>query len=286
MNHRGVFAIAKREFFSNLKSVRMLILLILFALAVIGSAYGLAVLSTRPEMIPNPEVAEALSMGPDAVLFISASFVAFVGSIAAVAISFDSIVKEKLQNSLDLLLCRPLSKRGILLGKFLGLWGALSLPGIIMLVCAVLSVSNVAGMPSKKMMFGFIVFTVIFFGIFISIQQIFSTISKTLGTAILSGIGVWFLFTMFWALIPLSTAYVLGINIDPSLGNITEYNLLRSRIDLFSPIGAYDMSLGMLAGGKDILPEGIPYWAPFLSLFLWFFIPLLISMEVFHRRTE
>ena len=42
MNPKGVFAIAKREFFSNLKSVRMLILLILFALAVIGSAYGLA----------------------------------------------------------------------------------------------------------------------------------------------------------------------------------------------------------------------------------------------------
>ena len=285
MNPKGVFAIAKREFFSNLKSVRMLILLILFALAVIGSAYGLAVLSTKPGMIPNPEIAEALSMGPNAVLFISASFIAFVGSIAAISISFDSIVKEKLANSLDLLLCRPLSKREILLGKFLGLWGALSLPGIIMLVCAVLSVTNVAGMPSEKMMFGFIVFTVIFFGIFISIQQIFSTISKTLGTAILSGIGIWFLFTLFWTLVPLSIAYLIGMPMETIQTN-PEYNMLSSKIDLFSPIGAYERSLGILAGGKGIRPEGIPYWAPFLSLFLWFLIPLLISMEVFHRRTE
>lgn len=285
MNLRGVFAIAKREFFSNLKSVRMLILLILFALAVIGSAYGLAVLSTKQEMIPNPDVAEALSMGPNAVLFISASFIAFVGSIAAISISFDSIVKEKLANSLDLLLCRPLSKREILLGKFLGLWGALSLPGIIMLLAAILSVTHVAGMPSKKMMLGFIVFTVIFFGIFISIQQIFSTISKTLGTAILSGIGIWFLFTLFWTLVPLSIAYLIGMPMETIQTN-PEYNLLSSKIDLFSPIGAYERSLGILAGGKGIRPEGIPYWAPFLSLFLWFFIPLLISMEVFHRRTE
>lgn len=286
MNPKGVFAIAKKEFFSNIKSVRMLILLILFALAVVGGAYGLAVVSIKPKVIPNSNITEILSMGPDAVLFISASFVAFIGSIAAVSLSFDSVVKEKLQCSLDLLLCRPLSKREILLGKFLGLWGALSLPGIIMLLAAIFSVISVAGMPSTKMVFGFIVFTVMFFGIFISIQQIFSTVSKTLGTAILSGIGVWFLFTMFWALIPLSIAYVLGINIDPTLGDITEYNLLRSRIDLFSPIGAYDLSLGVLAGGKGILPEGIPYWAPFLSLFLWLFIPLLISMEIFQRRIE
>jgi Cu-processing system permease protein len=285
MNPNGVFAIAKKEFLSNLKSIRMLILIVLFALAVVGGAYGLAILSVKPEVIPNSDMVEVLSRGPDAVLFISASFVAFVGSIAAVSLSFDSIVKEKLQRSLDLLLCRPLSKREILLGKFLGLWAALSLPGIIMLLAAILCVINVAGMPSKKMMFGFIIFAVIFFGIFISIQQIFSTISKTLGTAILSGIGVWFLFTMFWALVSLSIAYVLGMPMGTIQTN-PDYNLLRSRIDLFSPIGAYDMSLGMLAGGKGILPEGIPYYAPFLSLFLWFFIPLLISMEVFHRRTE
>jgi len=285
MNIKGVFAIAKREFLSNLKSIRMLILIVLFALAVVGGAYGLAVLSVKPEMIPNSDMAEALSMGPDAVLFISASFVAFVGSMAAIAISFDSIIKEKLQNSIDFLLCRPVSKREIMFGKFLGLWAALSLPGIIMLLAAVLSVANVAGLPSKKMIFGFIVFTVIFFGIFISIQQIFSTISKTLGTAILSGIGVWFLFTVFWALVSLSIAYLMGMPMETIQTN-TDYNLLRSRIDLFSPIGAYDLSLGVLAGGKGIRPKGIPYWAPFLSLFLWFFIPLLISMEVFHRRTE
>ena len=224
-------------------------------------------------------------MGPNAVLFISASFIAFVGSIAAISISFDSIVKEKLQRSLDLLMCRPLSKREILLGKFLGLWGALSLPGIIMLLAAILSVTLVAGTPSGKMMFGFIVFTVIFFGIFISIQQIFSTISKTLGTAILSGIGIWFLFTLFWTLVPLSIAYLIGMPMETIQTN-PEYNMLSSKIDLFSPIGAYERSLGILAGGKGIRPEGIPYWAPFLSLFLWFLIPLLISMEVFHRRTE
>jgi len=285
MNYRGIFAVAKREFLSNLKSIRMLILIVLFALAVVGGAYGLAVLSVKPEMFPNTDVAETLSTGPNAVLFMSALFVAFVGSIAAVSLSFDSIVKEKLQHSLDLLLCRPVSKREILLGKFLGLWAALSLPGIILLLVAILSVANVAGMPSKRMIFGFIVFTVIFFGIFISIQQIFSTISKTLGTAIISGISVWFLFTMFWALVSLSIAYLMGMPMETIQTN-PDYNLLRSRIDLFSPIGAYDMSLGMLAGGKGILPVGIPYWTPFLSLFLWFFIPLLISMEVFHRRTE
>ncbi len=284
MNPKAVFAIAKREFFSNIKSIRMLILIVVFALGVIGGSYGFAVLSLKPGMV-NPEISDVLSKGPDAVLYISSSFIAFIGSIAAISLSFDSVVKEKLQNSMDFLLCRPVSKRGIMLGKFFGVLSALSLPGIIVLIGAVISVSWILGTPPVKVIIGFILFTVMFFGIFISIQQIFSALSKTLGTAILSGIGIWFLFTLFWALVPLSIAYLMGMPMETIQTN-PEYNLLRSRIDLFSPIGAYDMSLGMLVGGKGILPEGIPSWAPFLSLFLWLVIPLLISMEIFQRRIE
>ncbi len=283
MNPKAIFAIAKREFFSNIKSIRMLILIILFALGVIGGAYGFAALSLKPEMM-DPKMAEALST-PDMVLYTSSFFIAFIGSIAAISLSFDSVVKEKLQNSMDFLLCRPVSKRGIMLGKFVGILSALSLPGTIVLIGAVISVSYVLGAPSVKVIIGFIIFTVMFFGIFISLQQIFSALSKTLGTAIIFGIGIWFLFTLFWALVPLSIAYLMGMPMETIQTN-SGYNLLRSRIDLFSPIGAYDLSLGMLIGGKGILPEGIPFWVPFLSLFLWFIIPLLISMEIFQRRIE
>lgn len=280
-NIRGLFAVAKRELFSNLKSIRVFILTILLSLGVIGGAYGLSVLSLKQNIPVQEEIKGILNRGPDAILYISSMFVAFIGSIAAVAISFDSITKEKLQNSLDLLLCRPVHKKAIGLGKFLGVLAALSLPVIVVLTISIICVKYATGsFPSLCMALGFIILTIILLGIFIAVQQSFSTLANTLGTAILLGIGVWMFFTLFWTLVPLSSAYILGVPVEI---NSAEYNILRSKIDLFSPIGAYDSCLGVLASGAGIAPN-VPPWAPFLSLLLWLAISLFVFMWLFNKK--
>lgn len=279
----GIKVVAKREFFSNLKSIRLVIITILFALAVLGGAYGLAQLSLKPELPLSETIKSVLSRGPDAILYLSSALVAFVGSLSALAISFDSIIKEKLQNSLALLLCRPVSRRSIILGKFLGLLSALSLPVVIITISSIACVTSVVGKsPSLPLATGFVFLTLIFLGIFIAIQQLFSILAKTLGTALLFGIAAWLLFTLFWTLIPLSLAYILGIPVEI---NSLEYNILRSKLDLFSPLGAYDSALGLLAGGAGVTPA-LPRFAPFLSLILWLILPLWLSAEVFRKRTE
>lgn len=280
---RGLFAVAKRELFSNLKSIRVIILAILLGLGIIGGAYGLSVLSLKQNIPVQEEIKEILSRGPDAILYISSMFVAFIGSISAVAISFDSITKEKMQNSLDLLLCRPVHKKAIGLGKFLGVLAALSLPVIVVLTISIICVKYATGnFPSLYMALGFITLTIVLLGIFIAVQQSFSTLANTLGTAILSGISVWMVFTLFWTLVPLSSAYILGVPVEI---NSAEYNVLRSKIDLFSPIGAYDSCLGVLASGVGIAPN-VPPWAPFLSLFLWLAISLFAFVWLFSRKIE
>jgi Cu-processing system permease protein len=208
-------------------------------------------------------------------------FVAFVGTISAVVISFDCILKERLQHSIEFLVCRPIKKSYVIIGKFLGLASALAIPAIAIIICSIVAVWYAIGtLPSFKMAFGFLALTIILIAIFITIEFVFSNLAKSLGTAIIFGIATWFLFTTFWAIIPLSVAYIAKVPLES-----VEYNLLRSRIDLLSPIGSYDLALGILANGGEGIVPAVHYSLPFISLILWLILPLWCSIQIF-KRTE
>jgi ABC-type transport system involved in multi-copper enzyme maturation permease subunit len=217
---------------------------------------------------------------PDEVIeFIAGSFIVLTGPIIAIALTFDSVAKERIQNSLDFLLCRPLGRRSIILGKFFGILIAITLPTTLVNVIAIIAIGGLTGEPANfTLAAGFILLTIFFISIFILLQQIFSTLAKTTGTAIMSGISIWLLFGMFWGLIS------LGINVVVGNAYLSDdWIILGNRIDLFNPGGSYGHIMSLLAGNEI---TGVDPWMPVLSIVLWFVIVFVLSLEIFRLKAN
>jgi ABC-type transport system involved in multi-copper enzyme maturation permease subunit len=278
----GAYVIVKREFFTNLLSIRMVLILLIFGIAILGYASYDA---------GSPSIGQETT--PDYVMSRTATqIICTMGPLIAIALSFDSVTREKSQGSLNFLLCRPISKRAIALGKFTGVMAALILPVIVLTLIAVPIISSLMGSyPSVRMITGVIISTTLLMATFALIQMILSTVAKTSATAILSGIGVWLFFNFFWAIIviivfialgreiptnPIGIIGVLAIAMDSELG---------PRISLFNPGGVlggnYNMGVGQLAGNVH---EGIPEWGPWVGMVAWFLIIFIAAIEIFNRK--
>jgi Cu-processing system permease protein len=220
--------------------------------------------------------------GPNEIIFIIAVlFIVMLGPIIAISLSFDSITREKIQKSLDFLLARPMGRRGIIIGKFLGILSAIALPVTAINLLAVVMISSVTDKsPSGALVAGFIFYSLVLMAIYILLQQIFSTLAKTTGTAILSGIAIWLIFFMFWGLLTLAIGAAAGMQFGSD-----EWIILNNQISLFNPSGAYSMTMGLL------LPDstgalGIESWMPPVAMIIWFVVLFFLATEIFVRKAD
>jgi len=265
----GTYVIFKREFFSNLKSIRMIILMIIFSLFVLFSIFVGSFMMSTSESIPELDQ-DLIDLGPIFILGLVSGFISFIGPLIAIILSFDVIVREKIQNSLNLLLVRPTGKRAIALGKFLGVTTALAVPVITVNTIAVIAITVIS---NKGIEFyqaaGFIIYAMIFFAIYILIAQIISTVSKTTTTAILAGIGVWFLF----------------IFMLPIISAIADSTALVEAFIYINPGSLYSTCVGhilnipnpALAGDYNISFYYIAFIGWLIGLFVF-------AIELFHRK--
>jgi ABC-2 type transport system permease protein len=261
----GLWIVARREFTSNLRSVRMLILMLIFSLLVLFTVYVGSLLFGVTGPIQGLEE-NALSQGPTVILLFVSEFIGFIGPIIALGLSFDVIVKERVQNSLALLVSRPVSRRAIALGKFLGIFAALAVPVIIVNLISV----GLAIMLSGKgigidQIAGFLLLTLVFLATYLAIGQLISSLTRTTTTAILAGIGVWFFFWLFLTIVQV----ILNAEV----------------VSLFNPGTSYSRILGSLLGGfeTDLL---IPLWGYYLVAVAWLVAPLAGAVAVFSWRDD
>lgn len=225
--------------------------------------------------------AQALNIeGPDEVIgFLAGSFIVLIAPIIAIALAFDSVAKERIQNSLDFLLCRPLGRRSIILGKFFGILLAIAIPTSVVNIVAIMIIAGATGEPASfTLAAGFILLTILFIAIFILLQQIFSTLAKTTGTAIMSGISIWLLFGMFWGLISLAFNFAIG---NAFLSD--NWIILSNRIDLINPGGSYGQIMSLLAGNEIM---GVEPWMPALAITVWFVLVFVLSLEIFRLKAN
>ncbi|UCE75153.1 MAG: ABC transporter permease subunit [Methanomassiliicoccales archaeon] len=222
--------------------------------------------------------------GPDEIIYFVASvFIMMLGPIIAISLSFDSITKEKLQRSMDFLLSRPMGRRGIIVGKFLGILSAIALPVTAINLLAVVVISSVTNKsPTGSLVAGFLVYTVVFIAIYILLQQIFSTLAKTTGTAILSGIAIWLIFNMFWSLISIAAGAAMGYQLGSDA-----WIKMNNQIGLMNPSGSYQLALAYLLpveGEVSIL--GVPGWLPPVVMAVWLVVMFLLATEIFVRKAD
>lgn len=279
----GIFVIIKQEFVYNLFSLRMLVLLFILTFAVLGGAYGLSYLIVHGKQ-------DALNINfTDAndVIGGMSSFIAYIGSLMAIVFGFDSITREQTQGSMDLLLTRPITRRGIILGKFIGITLSILVPLTVVLAIGVGMVTYMVGMPDVDVTVALFVLTFLFIGTFISFQQIFSTLSRNIVEALITGITLYLLYTMFWMLFPLGCGYILGMDISSNPATAEAARQKDALVDvyfLFNPNTAYQSALSGIIDPSYV--HGMHYLTPSLALVLWFLVTLVINIEIFNMKIQ
>jgi ABC-type transport system involved in multi-copper enzyme maturation permease subunit len=277
----SIYVIAKQEFVYNLLSTRMLVLVFLFALAVLGSAYGFSYLLIHNMTVQGQEI-----NGVNDVVFGMSAFISYIGSLMAIVFGFDSITREQTQGSLDFLLTRPVSKSGIILGKFIGITLAIITPVSIVLAIGVAIITAMAGWPDITVILALFILTYLFVGTFVSFQQIFSTLAKNMIEALITGIMLFLVYTMFWSLFPLGCGYILGMNINPDPGTTaaSQKDTLVDTYNLFNPNGAFQSALSGVIDPSYV--SGMHYLVPSLALILWFILALVVNIVVFNWKIQ
>ena len=235
----------------------------------------------------NPLAILPLLQGPDALLlFLGVELMNIFAPIIAIAMSYDAVAKERMQGSLELLLARPASRTGLAVGKFLGSFLSVGLPMLGILVGALAGVAAVSGKwPDATFAAAFVVGTLGLIAAYVLIMQIFSTLAKSAGTAILSAIVVWFVFNIAWSLVFL--AVVTAFHIE---GGTPAAFALSAATSLFNPNLVYTLlvttfmpasALGLFGttGGGSL-----PDWVGPVAMLVWIAALLVVAVVVFRKR--
>ena len=269
--------LAKREMLRTLLSPRSMIILVLLLLLVVGGAYAMAQLYVEDEMAT---VNASIYKTPDSVLFMTSSFTAMMIPIAAVVLSFDALASERTRGTMALLLSKPMSREALALGKLLGALGSISVHILITTVSAVAIIAYYTGeAPGIWNSLAFIVMTIVLAGAYIGMTLAASFKTRNHGTAVMAGLAVWLVFTMFWLLIPLSLAYTMGLTYNV---NDPDFLSFSNKVDAFNPNGAYNLCL-MTSSGNGFFTLGVHPAFQVLSALLWFFAPSTAFIAAFGR---
>jgi len=274
---RAVLVVAKKEFRSTFFSTRMYVIMAMLLFFTVISAYGLGY-----TVLNGIEIEGYQLLGdPNWVIVLLASLFYIFGSMSAIVLSFDIVSLERLENTLPLLLCRPISRRQLMLGKYLGVWAAMCLP-ILVLNAASLAILDhmFAGTYLTATAYaGYLLASCCLVGIFIALQACFSTLSKSAGTSILSGIGIWVFYVIFFPLLPALVAN--GMGVAPEMTS-PQYLNIFDPIALGNPGYMYQLAVGVSVDRIRVLT--IPYWAPAAALVVWLLGSVIVMLETFHRR--
>ncbi len=253
--------------------------------------YGQEIHELTVKVFENPASFNPFAEGPDFVLFLIAmSFGGFLLPIVAIALSYDSISKEKVQGSADLLLYRPASWRSIAVGKFLGTFTAIALPVAAVNLVAAMIIAAVTGiMPSTPVILGFIGFSLFLLAVYILLMQTLSSFAKTAGTAMIFGVILWFTYAVLWSAVSLLVGAAAGIPFGSR-----EYIVLGSYTGLFNPNNIYSNLFVLVApegfetlGGLAGISGGLivfPDWVHAVSAVVWIVVLFILFLEVFKRK--
>ncbi|WP_418281390.1 ABC transporter permease subunit [Halorubrum sp. DTA98] len=190
-------AVAKKDFQDTVRSRAMLLLVALFSGLVAVMAYAVR---------PGPE-SDAFATELLLSIFVGPILVTTLVPLVAVVVGYNAVSGERESGSLKLLLSLPHSRADVVFGKVVGRAAALSLavfagfllPAVVLIV---LPVSFNAGSY-----LGYTVFAAVLGSVFVSIAVGCSAAASTQRRALIGGIGIYFLFVLFWSTL---TGQLLG----------------------------------------------------------------------------
>ena len=184
-----IWTIANKEMRIHFKTKRLLVIGIIFlAVFIIFSVWG-GYLTSSDQDEPSYEE------GAESVMIMVLGFSSFFPPILAIALTYDSIVGERVNKSMYLLISKPVKKEAIYLGKFLGAWISIAMVYIGVMTIGYLIVIGLSGqVPSGidvAMVYVAVFYILLGVAAWISLFMLFSTTFKTIASTLITAVLMW-----------------------------------------------------------------------------------------------
>ncbi|MCE1244730.1 ABC transporter permease subunit [Oryzomicrobium sp.] len=205
------------------------------------------------------------------------SLVIYLIPLIALMLGFDAIVGEKERGSLDLLLTLPVTRVEVILGKYLGLAGALTFSSVagFGLVGLILSPQlNVAALIHYA---GFMGSAILLGMAFLSLAVMVSVLALDRTRASGLAIALWFFFVLIFDLLILGILVVSGGQFG---GDAFPYLLLLNPADVFRVLNVFSLDeVRTLYGLATVFPPALSHPALLCAVMAaWIAAPLGVAM--------
>ncbi|MGQ9502239.1 MAG: ABC transporter permease [Anaerolineae bacterium] len=238
----GLWAVVAKEMADHLTGMRMRILEILIVLTAIGTVYA-ATQNLRETVGQDPFILLRLFTTAREPLPAFVGFLGFLVPLIAIALAFDSVNGEFSRRTMSRILAQPIYRDALLLGKFLA--GIFTLALVLATIWLLIIGAGMIGLgvpPSSEEVarsLWFLLATIFYGGIWLSVAMLFSIIFRQPATAALASIATWLFFTVFWDIL----AGVLAPILQPVRYGFPEEILAQAQLELtltrFSPNTLY-----------------------------------------------
>ncbi|MDP2020970.1 MAG: ABC transporter permease subunit [Hydrogenophaga sp.] len=262
---RQVQAVAAKEFRDRLRNRWVL------AVAVVFTVFSL--------LITYFGSAAQGQIGPRSIELTIASLVSLVIyliPLIALLLGFDAIVGERERGSLDLLLALPITRLELLLGKYLGLAGALTLSTVSGFALVALLLYQRFSWAGLYHYAGFVLSSVLLGLAFLSLAVLLSVLARDRTRASGLAIALWFALVLVFDLLLLGLLVATGGQFG---GESVAYLLLLNPADIFRILNVFSLDdVQRLYGLASILPPALSQVGWLTSAMLvWIVAPLALA---------
>ncbi len=262
---RQVQAVAAKEFRDRLRNRWVL------AVAVVFTVFSL--------LITYFGSAAQGQIGPRSIELTIASLVSLVIyliPLIALLLGFDAIVGERERGSLDLLLALPITRLELLLGKYLGLAGALTLSTVSGFALVALLLYQRFSWAGLYHYAGFVLSSVLLGLAFLSLAVLLSVLARDRTRASGLAIALWFALVLVFDLLLLGLLVATGGQFG---GQVFAYLLLLNPADIFRILNVFSLDdVQRLYGLASILPPALSQVGWLASAMLaWIVAPLALA---------
>ncbi len=268
----GVIAsVAEKEFLNARRDMRVIALSVIFTLLALGIAYfGSAPTGTLGLRGFDVTVASLVSLG------------VFIIPLVALLLGYDAVVGEEERGTMGLLLALPVTRTQVLLGKFLGLAGILTLSTTAGFGLAGILIGVAAGMDEVLSYLVFITTATLLGMAFLSMGLLLSTVSSEKSRAVFGSIFIWLFFVAIYDLILLG----LVVTAKGALStNVFAFLLALNPTDAFRILNLLRLEeMRTTLGLATLIPEAYSAAIFAAALAAWIILPLFAAVVLFNRK--
>lgn len=299
----SILVVARKDFEDAIRSRGLLLLAAVFIVFFVASSYFFADRVTDVIQQQAAQQGQQATITSDSYLQALTQITRLLVPLVGIVVAYAAIIGERESGTLKLLLALPHSRRDVVLGKFAGRSGVLTLP-IVLGFLAAAPMFPLSGVTFKPLHYA--VFALLTVGIglvFVALSLGASAIARTNRRAVIGIFGLYVLLTLLWGQVARSVPNVLSNETGLATATVFEawvavhhLNPLATYQSLVGGIGSSSTLMarvGVLSGGrlqKQLYAQQLGEVPVYLSdpallvyLGLWIILPLAAGYAVFKR---